>query len=124
MQMTNAEILHSFRTAAKPAAQVEILAELNGVPVEKIKKILVDEGVDPRQLPRAKKNMKKEEPVKVKKSPGSSVVTSLETEIKRLDKRTEEIKRLIIDLQEELEANLKKMKALDEAWELLQDAYE
>ena len=53
--MTDAEILKSYRAAAKPAAQVEILADLNGVSVDKIKEILVAQGIDHRQLPRSKK---------------------------------------------------------------------
>lgn len=44
MTMTNDEIVCSFNNAAKPAAQVRILADLNGCPEEKIRKILVSGG--------------------------------------------------------------------------------
>lgn len=125
MQMTNEEILYSFKTAAKPAAQVEILADLNGTSQDRIKEILIAQGVDPRKLPRQRsKHEKKADKTDLKKTPGSNVVTALELEIKRLDERTDEIKQLLLSLQDEMESNLKKMTALDEALGLLQDAYE
>lgn len=53
LSMTVEEIVRSYREAKDKAAQVKILAELNLVSKEEIKRILVEEGVDPRQLPRA-----------------------------------------------------------------------
>lgn len=54
MQMTDSEILASYRQAKDKAAQVKILAELNACPVQTIKDILVAQGVDWRQLPRVR----------------------------------------------------------------------
>lgn len=52
MNMTNEEILVSFKQSAKPLQQVRILAELNGTDQETIRKILEKQGVDPDVLRR------------------------------------------------------------------------
>ena len=53
LQMTVEEIVRSYREAKDKAAQVGILADLNLCSKETIRKILVEGGLDPRQLPRA-----------------------------------------------------------------------
>ena len=55
MMMTDLEILTTFRQAKEPGKQVRILAELNGTTTDKIREILKEQGVDPRQLPRKKR---------------------------------------------------------------------
>lgn len=58
MNMTNEEILVSFKQSAKPLQQVRILADLNGTDQETIRKILEKQGVDPdvlRRKPRVQK---------------------------------------------------------------------
>jgi hypothetical protein len=57
MQMTDEEILLSFKQAKNPPDQVQILADLNCCDVDTIKRILIDQGVDPRKLPRAKRKL-------------------------------------------------------------------
>lgn len=54
MQMTDSEILASYREAKDKGAQVKILAELNACPVQTIKDILIAQGVSPQQLPRTR----------------------------------------------------------------------
>ncbi len=56
MQMTNGEIVASYRQAKNKKEQVKILAELNACNVEEITKILVEGGVAPNQLPRNREN--------------------------------------------------------------------
>jgi hypothetical protein len=51
MQMTDEEILRSFKEAKYPAMQVKILADLNVTHVANIKRILLEQGVDPKLLP-------------------------------------------------------------------------
>lgn len=58
MNMTNEEILVSFKQSAKPLQQVRILADLNGTDQETIRQILENQGVDPtvlRTKPRVQK---------------------------------------------------------------------
>lgn len=55
LQMTPEEIVRSYREAKDKAAQVGILADLNLCPKEMICKILVEGGVDHRQLPRPRR---------------------------------------------------------------------
>ena len=50
MQMTESEIKANVLQARNQKAQVQICAELNAVPVERIKEILKDQGVDLRKL--------------------------------------------------------------------------
>ena len=56
MQMTNGEIVASYRQAKNKKEQVKILAELNACKIEEITKILVEGGVAPNQLPRNREN--------------------------------------------------------------------
>lgn len=50
MEMTNGEILASYRAALYPAWQVVVLSELNLCTVDEIKRILISQGVDPKAL--------------------------------------------------------------------------
>lgn len=50
MQMTESEIKANVLQAADQRAQVQICAQLNAVPVARIKEILKEQGVDLREL--------------------------------------------------------------------------
>lgn len=50
MEMTNSEIKANVLQAADQRAQVQICAQLNAVPVARIKEILKEQGVDLRKL--------------------------------------------------------------------------
>lgn len=52
MQMSNFEILQSYKQAKDPLDQVKILAQLNGTDIETINEILRSQGVDGKKLPR------------------------------------------------------------------------
>ena len=52
LPMTDAEILREFNEAKHPAEHVRVLADLNATTIDRIKAILVAQGVDPRRLPR------------------------------------------------------------------------
>lgn len=51
MEMTNEEIVRSYRQALDPRKQITILAELNLCSRSRIIEILIDGGVDPSELP-------------------------------------------------------------------------
>ena len=53
--MTDYEILKSYREAANPRKQIEILARRNNISEEWIRTILKENGVDGRSLPRKKR---------------------------------------------------------------------
>ncbi len=53
MQMTNEEIVRSYKEAADKKEQIKILAELNLVSKEAIRKILIEGGISHQSLPRA-----------------------------------------------------------------------
>lgn len=55
MQMSEREIKNDVLQAADQRAQIRICAELNAVPVERIKEILKEQGVDLRLLKGAQK---------------------------------------------------------------------
>lgn len=57
MNLTPGEIRRSYEQADKKdkRKQIQILAELNGSDVPTIRKILIEQGIDPRSLPRRKK---------------------------------------------------------------------
>ena len=52
MEMTNDEILRSFKSSARPREQVAILAQLNACSEDHICSVLSEAGVDWRALPR------------------------------------------------------------------------
>lgn len=72
MQMKPDEIMSSYRQSKDKAKQLVILSQLNSTSVDNIKQILLDQGLDYRQLPRSKrenassKETKKSEPKKFK----------------------------------------------------------
>lgn len=66
MEMTANEIVRSYKEAKDKKKQVGILAQLNLCTPEDIKKILIEGGVDWRELPRGKRTPKS--PPKLKPS--------------------------------------------------------
>lgn len=56
MEMTAHEIVRSYKEAKDKKKQVGILAQLNLCTPEDIKKILVEGGINWRELPRGKRN--------------------------------------------------------------------
>ena len=63
MQMTEGEILRSYREAKNPKEQIKVLAELNAVPEYRIVDILKKQGVDGRVLPHPRRPKKQEAPI-------------------------------------------------------------
>lgn len=59
MQMTNGEIIANYRQAKNKKEQLKILAELNACTQDEIKKILLEGGLDVRQLPRTREKTEK-----------------------------------------------------------------
>lgn len=55
MQMKPDEIMSSYRQSKDKAKQLVILSQLNSTSVDNIKQILLDQGLDYRQLPRSKR---------------------------------------------------------------------
>lgn len=66
MQMTEGEILRSYREAKNPKEQINVLAELNAVPKDTIIDILKKQGVDGRVLPHPRRPKKAIEVAEVK----------------------------------------------------------
>lgn len=62
MQMTDSEIIKSYKEAKEKKKQIEILAQLNACPVTTIREILIANGV---QFPGPKPKKAKEEKTKV-----------------------------------------------------------
>lgn len=58
MQMSNEEIIRSYREARDKRKQVEILSELNACDVQEIRDILAEGGMDHRSLPRSRRKEK------------------------------------------------------------------
>lgn len=52
MEMSNFEIVRSFKEAADKKAQLQVLADLNVCSVDKIRTILIQEGIPHQTLPR------------------------------------------------------------------------
>lgn len=55
MQMKPDEIMSSYRQSKDKAKQLVILSQLNSTSVDNIKQLLLDQGLDYRQLPRSKR---------------------------------------------------------------------
>lgn len=55
MEMTDLEILRSYRQAKKKKEQITILSELNCCSKEKIIEILKNNGIQKQELPRNRK---------------------------------------------------------------------
>lgn len=58
MQMSNEEIIRSYREARDKRKQIEILSELNACDKQKIRDILAEGGMDHRSLPRSRRKEK------------------------------------------------------------------
>lgn len=123
MNMTNEEIVRSYKQAAKPAEQLHILAELNDCPVSEIRRVLRDGGIDGRALPKEKAN-----PCKRKPEPAGggakSIRATLQREKEHLERRAAEIPQLLAALQAEQTSLKKKHIAVSEMLQLLSDAYD
>lgn len=63
MQMSNEEIVKSYREAKDKVKQLGILSELNACDEQKIKDILTEGGIDHRSFPRSKREKKATAPV-------------------------------------------------------------
>lgn len=61
MQMTDFEILTSYKQAKDQKDQVKILAQLNNTSIENINEILKSQGIDGRVLPRPRKKKENNE---------------------------------------------------------------
>ena len=68
MQMTQREIVTSFREAKDKREQIKILSQLNLCPEEEIRAILIKGGIDGRALPRKKRK----EPFELDKATNAS----------------------------------------------------
>jgi len=65
MQMTNDEIIMSYRQAKNRGEQIRILSELNECTVDEICTILKAGGIDGREIGGARRGLKKPEPKKI-----------------------------------------------------------
>lgn len=89
MQMSNEEIVRSYREAKSKSKQLKILAELNACDTQKIKDILIGSGMDHRRLPRGEREKtavqteearpEKEKREAVKKKPENTQCESAES---------------------------------------------
>ena len=55
LEMTPEEIVRSYREALDKKHQIEVLADLNVCSKEVIRKVLIENGVKPQELPRQRK---------------------------------------------------------------------
>lgn len=118
MVMSPGEIVREYNAAKNPAAQITILAEQNGVSEGEIKRLLADNGVDYRRLPR-----KSQKPPMQKKVVAPAVISCLEKEQLLLSSRQEEIARLIPALQAEQKQIDLKLDALQRARGIISEIY-
>lgn len=119
MNMTNEEILVSFKQSAKPLQQVRILADLNGTDQETIRKILESQGVDPTVLRRKPRVQKKNTP-----PPEPSILDKLTEEEEALSVRQQNIRDLLPTLQRELDGINVKLEAVQKARFALAEVYQ
>lgn len=119
MNMTNEEILVSFKQSAKPLQQVRILADLNGTDQETIRKILEKQGVDPDVLRRKTSVRKKNTP-----PPEPSILDRLAEEEESLVIRQQNIRDMLPVLQRELEGIDVKLAAVQKARFALAEVYQ
>lgn len=118
MVMSPGEIVREYNAAKNPAAQITILAEQNDVSEGDIKRLLMDNGVDCRRLPR------KSQKASMQKKPVSSdVISYLEKERSILTKRLTEIEQLIPSLEAEKKHIDLKLGALQQARAIIADVY-
>ena len=78
MQMTNDEIVMRYRQAKIKGDQVQILAELNGCPVERIIGILVSAGIDNRNFNQLRKKLRLQEEQQEEQSSDQAVDSARE----------------------------------------------
>ena len=119
MNMTNEEILVSFKQSAKPLQQVRILADLNGTDQETIRQILEKQGVDPAVLHRNPRVQKKNTP-----PPEPSILDRLAEEEGSLVIRQQNIRGMLPVLQRELEGIDVKLEAVQKARFALAEVYQ
>lgn len=115
MQMSNFEILQSYKQAKDPLGQVKILAQLNGTDIETINEILRSQGVDGKKLPRpTRKPKKSENDVKT-----SNDVSGQSSKVKRANKKSpdttiKDVFQLIKTLKEQRKALEDEIADIDE----------
>lgn len=119
MNMTDEEILVSFKQSAKPLQQVRILADLNGTDQETIRQILESQGVDPTVLRRKPRVQKR----KNTPPPEPSILDQLAEEEASLLGRMLSIQDLIPTLQKELASISVKLDAVQKARFALAEVY-
>ena len=82
MQMTNGDIVKSYKEAKEKKKQIEILAQLNACPIANIREILVSEGVQfPDPKPKKLESSTAETPAEAPKEnmiPGAVNVAVIE----------------------------------------------
>lgn len=101
--MDNGLIVREYRASKNKAENVKIQAELNGTTVEEIRKILIEGGVRPEELPRA--------PRKKPTTPEEKAQESAEEELSRAIQALRGIADRMRKEREVLEAREKKMDA-------------
>lgn len=69
MEMSNNEIVSKFKRAEEKRQQISILAQLNGCSEEKIKQILIDEGISEAEIQLFKKRRGRKPGIKNKIKP-------------------------------------------------------
>ena len=118
VNMSNEEILVSFKQSAKPLQQIRILAELNGTDQETIRQILEQQGVESSVLRRKAGVRKKNTP-----PPALTIVDTLAGEEKALMSRIQNIEELIPTLERELKSLSVKLAAVQQARFALAEVY-
>ena len=119
MNMSNEEILVSFKQSAKPLQQIRILAELNGTDQETIRQILEQHGVESSVLRRKAGVRKKNTP-----PPALTIVDTLAGEEEALMSRIQNIEELIPTLERELKSLSVKLAAVQQARFALAEVYQ
>ena len=120
MNMSNEEILVSFKQSAKPLQQIRILAELNGTDQETIRQILEQHGVESSVL-RRKAGVRKK---KNTPPPALTIVDTLAGEEEALMSRIQNIEELIPTLERELKSLSVKLAAVQQARFALAEVYQ
>lgn len=94
MEMTNEEILRSYRQAKDPRNQITVLAELNLCGTAKIVEILIKGGVDPETLPKIRMrrapridHAEAGRPKAAKKEPDDTMENAIEEKLRKRVKR-------------------------------------
>lgn len=119
--MNKNEIISEYRQAKNKRAQIDILAELNAVPKERIEAILVEGGVDlpKRPGPKAAGGAKPE----ARQAQAPSVINVLSNELAKLEDAEACIPDQIRKLQEQLACIGEKREAVKRALDIVRGAY-